>query len=107
MTLQSGVRFVPIGNLKRPILLQLLNYSVSDQNFDARDQSTIFESRDCDGVNVTKIIWLYRPDVIAKATTKGEAEHGRKCSFQGGGEADAAGLEDVSELVLVLVGANR
>jgi len=29
-------------------------------------------------VNVAQIIWLYRPDVIAKATTKGEAEYCRK-----------------------------
>jgi hypothetical protein len=58
--------------------LQLFDHSIGDQNFDARDESAIFESRDCDGVNVTQIIRLYRPDVIAKATTKGEAEYCRK-----------------------------
>ena len=64
--------------MKGPILLQLLDDSIRDQNFDAWDQSVIFESRDRDSVYVTQIIWLHRPDVIAKATTKGEAEYCRE-----------------------------
>jgi hypothetical protein len=54
--------------------LQLLDYSVSDQNFDAWDESAVLESWDCNGMNVTQVIWLYRANVIAKATRQGEAE---------------------------------
>jgi len=51
---------------------------ICDQNFDPRNEGAVFKSRDCDGVNVTQIIWLYRADVIAKAATQGQAEHSRK-----------------------------
>ena len=72
--IQSSVRFVPVGNLKRAVLLQLLDYGVSDQNFDAREESAVLESWDCDGMNVTQVMWLYRANVIAKATRQCEAE---------------------------------
>ena len=78
LTSQSSVRFVPVLNLKRPVLLQLLDYCISDQNFDAGDEGAVFKSRDCDAVNVPQIIRFYRPNMIAKATTQGEAEYCRK-----------------------------
>ena len=87
--------------------MQLFDYSIGDQNFNAWDQSAIFESRHRDGVNVTQIVWLHRPDVIAKAATQGQTDYSRKRGFQGAGEADASGEAeasaggDVSELVLV------
>jgi len=69
LTIQGSLSVVSAGNLKRPILLELLDYSVGDQYFDAWDEGAVFESRHGDGVNVTQIIWLYWPDMIAKTTT--------------------------------------
>ena len=61
-------------------------------------------------MNIAQVIWLYRPNVIAKATAQDKAgKYCRKDRFHGAGEADASGEADVSgagdasELVLVLV----
>ena len=76
-----------------------------------REESFVFEGRNGNGVNVAQIIWLYRPNLIAKATPQGKAgKYCRKDRFHGAGEADASGEGDVSgagdasELVLALGG---
>ena len=65
-------------------------------------------------MNIAQVIWLYRPNVIAKATAQDKAgKYCRKDRFHGAGEADASGEADVSgagdasELVLVLGGADE
>ena len=77
-----------------------------------REEGFVFEGRNGKSVNVAQVIWLYRPNVIAKATAQDKAgKDCRKDRFHGAGEADASGEADVSgagdasELVLVLGGA--
>ena len=59
-------------------------------------------------MNVAQVIWLYRPNVIAKATAQDKAgKYYPKNRFHGAGEADASeegdvsGAGDTSELVAV------
>jgi len=56
----------------------LFNHRVSDQNFDTWHERAILKRRHRDGVDVSEIVRLYRPDVIAKATREREAEDCRK-----------------------------
>jgi hypothetical protein len=58
--------------------LYLLDYGVGNQYFDPRNEGAILKSRYCDAVHISQIIWLYWTNVIAKATTQGEAEKGGK-----------------------------
>ena len=74
-----------------------------------REKGFILEGRNGKSVNVAQVIWLYRPNVIAKAAAQDKAgKYCRKDRFHGAGEADASGEADVSgagdasELVLVL-----
>ena len=72
-----------------------------------REEGFVFEGRNGKSVNVAQVIWLYRPNVIAKATAQDKAgKDCRKDRFHGAGEADASGEADgsgtggASELVL-------
>ena len=78
-----------------------------------REEGLVFEGWNGKSVNVAQVIWLYRPNVIAKAAAQDKAgKYCRKDRFHGAGEADASGEADVSgagdasELVLVLGGAD-
>ena len=71
---QGGVRLVIACNHKSAILLKLLDHRIGDQNFDARHQRVILERGHRNAVNVPKIVRLYRPDVISKATGDREAK---------------------------------
>ena len=79
-----------------------------------RDERLVFEGRNGKGVNIAQVIWLHRPNVIAKAAAQDKAgKDRRKDCFHGAGEADASGEADVSgagdasELVLVVGGADE
>ena len=62
-----------------------------------REEGFVFEGRNGNRVNVAQVIWLYRPNVIAKATAQDKAgRYCRKDRFHGAGEADASGEADVS-----------
>ena len=72
-----------------------------------REEGFVFEGRNGKSVNVAQVIWLYRPNVIAKATAQDKAgKYYPKNRFHGAGEADASGevdgsgAGDASELVL-------
>ena len=67
---QNRVRVVVAHDPICAVLLELLDDRVGHEHFDARDQCLVLERRDRDGVNVTQIIWLGRPDVITEATTQ-------------------------------------
>src|SRR5438105_2706987 len=49
---QSSIRIFATRNLKCPILLQLFDHCISDQHFNMRDKSMVFESWDGEAVNV-------------------------------------------------------
>jgi hypothetical protein len=110
---QGGIRISAPCNLKCPILLQLLDHRISHQHFDMGEEGFVFESRNGNSVNIAQVIWLYWPNVIAKAAAQDKAgKYCRKDRFHGAGEADASGEADVSgsgdasELVFVLGGAD-
>ena len=66
---QCSVRIFAPCNLKRSILLQLLDHCIRDQDFNVREERAVFEGRNRNCVNVAEVVRLYRSDVIAKAAS--------------------------------------
>ena len=50
--------------------MELLDHSIGDQHLNPRQQCFVLECRDGNGVNIMKIIWLHRPNVIAEAASE-------------------------------------
>ena len=75
---QGSVRLFVACNLKRAILLELFDYCISHEDFDARHERAILKRGHCNTVNVPQIVRLYRSNVISKTTGDREAKDCRK-----------------------------
>jgi len=75
---QDRIRIFLIANLKGSVLLELLDHCASHKHLNAGNERLVPESRHRDRVHILKIIWFYRPNMIAEATTQTATDNNRR-----------------------------